>query len=555
MDELSIDFWKMLAGIAIFLIGMRGIEEALGQLSGRRFKLFLKKQTTNKLKGITGGAVVTGILQSSSLVNLMVLAFVGAGVITMPNALSVILGSNLGTTLSSWLVATLGFKTNIENLAIPVIGLAGIAYALLNRETRWHRWSLFFLGFSFLFFGLGMMKTGMSGLVNGINLARYQDAPALVFFLMGFLITSLIQSSSAMVAITLSALHAGAITLFDATAIVLGAEIGTTMKLFLASFHGIAAKRRVALGNFMFNGINVLIFLILLTPVNQLITRVSGIRDNLIALVVFQTLVNLSGIILFYPFLGMLSRFLIRRFQNSDDETLFIHGVNPADSAISLFALENETRHLIYRDIDFLLSGLGARNEWSASMGLKKSYLEKPLPERYEHIKFLHGEIHGYAIRMQHAMTGEIDLGRLDRLVAAVRNCMYSAKSMKDALPDSAQLQRSSNDTKYDFFLKTQQITLRFGRELFQIVSGREDNKAAALAGLYTDIINGYTASLRHLYTESISVQLSETEISTLLNFNREVVTAFKSLLFAAKDFLLDKNQSKYFEDLPGFIR
>lgn len=150
---LTPDTWKLLAGIAIFLLGMHFLEEALKSLTGRSFKLFLKKNTTSKPAAITGGAIVTAVLQSSSVVNLMVLAFVGAGVITMHNALAIMLGSNLGTTVSSWIIVTLGFQLNLESFALPVIGISGIAMVLVNSDSRWRNWCMFFLGFGFLFLG------------------------------------------------------------------------------------------------------------------------------------------------------------------------------------------------------------------------------------------------------------------------------------------------------------------------------------------------------------------------------------------------------------------
>lgn len=551
----SFDIWKVLAGVAIFLLGMKLIEDSLRQLTGRKFKLFLKKQTTSKLKAIGGGAVVTGILQSSSLVSLMVLAFVGAGVLSMQNALAVILGANLGTTLDSWVVATVGFKTNIGTFAVPVIGIAGIAMAVLNKESKWYRWSMFFLGLGFLFFGLGLMKTGIEGYVKTIDIGRYSDSPAIVFFGIGFLITSLIQSSSATIAITLSALHAGAVTLFDATAIVLGAEIGTTLKLFIASLKGIAAKRRVALGNFMFNGINVLIILVFLFPVNNLITETIGIKDNLLALVFFQSFVNVTGIILFYPFLGVFGRFLENRYNDSDSEAMFIHDIKPGEPAVALFALENETRYFLFKVLDLMMSGFGIKNNWEEEMRLGSKFSGKNAAEKYEHIKFIHGEIHNFAIRMQHAMTGKEDLGRLDRLISSVRNCMYSAKSIKDGFHDADLLKRSSIDVKYEFFLRTQEISRRFCTDIYDLMTEQNGNTGQKLSKLYTEVTTGYTASLQHLYNESTAKHVSETDISTLLNFNREVVTAFKSLVFAVKDYLLDREQSLYFEDLPGFIR
>ena len=122
------------------MLGMNFLEEGLHNLAGRPFKLFLKKQTSHKLRAIAGGAIVTGLLQSSSIVNLIVLAFVGAGVIQMQNALAVILGANLGSTFCSWIIATVGFEFNIESFALPIAGISGIAMLLTNKESRWNHW-------------------------------------------------------------------------------------------------------------------------------------------------------------------------------------------------------------------------------------------------------------------------------------------------------------------------------------------------------------------------------------------------------------------------------
>lgn len=551
----AFDIWKLVAGIAIFLIGVGFIEESLQKLAGRRFKLFLRKQTANKLKAIGGGAIVTGVLQSSSVVSLMILAFVGAGIITMQNALAVILGANLGTTISSWLVVLVGFKLNIDALALPVIGVAGVAFATLNKQTRWYRWSMFMLGLSFLFFGLGFMKTGIEGLVKVANLQDYQDAPLIVFFLIGLVITSIIQSSSAMVAITLSTLYAGGITLLNATAVVLGSEVGTTLKLFMASFRGIAAKRRVALGNFIFNSINVVVIFLFLSAVNKLITDVLSVKDHLIALVIFQTLVNLIGIILFYPLLSIFGKFLESRFRNTDDETMFIHNVSTAEPSTAIVAMENEDRYFLFAVHDFIMGCFRINNRHLTATGLRKSFLAKSIEEKYEFIKYLHGEIHSYYVKVQQAATDKEDVERLDRLISSVRNGMYAAKSFKDALPDISQLEKSSNDIKYEFYQQSRQGVIKFCDDVLRLLNNPEAADADAIIALYKTVTGGYASSLRHFYKESTAGHVSEKEISTLLNFNREIVTGFKSLVFGVKDYLLDRKQSKTMDELPGFIR
>ena len=159
--EVLIGLFKLLCGIGMFVYAMHLIENAIRDLSGRRFKLFLQRNTGNKFKAILGGAVVTGFLQSSSLVSLMVLSFVGAGILSMKNALAVSLGANLGTTLDSWVVATLGFKVDIDFIAYPAVGIGGLLLTLFKKFRKLKYLSYFLIGFGLLFIGITFMKQGI----------------------------------------------------------------------------------------------------------------------------------------------------------------------------------------------------------------------------------------------------------------------------------------------------------------------------------------------------------------------------------------------------------
>src|SRR6187401_862715 len=551
----SIDIWKMLAGVAIFLLGIKFLEESLQELAGRRFKLFLKKHTQNKVKAIGGGAIVTAVLQSSSVVGLMVLAFVGAGIIQMQNALAIILGANLGTTISNWIVALIGFKVNIENIALPITGIAGLGYVIFNKTSALHNWSRFLLGFSFLFVGLGYIRSGIEDMVQEVDLTQYENSPVIVFFLIGFIITTIIQASSATMALTLSALFAGAINLHDSMAITLGSEVGTTIKLFIASIKGTAVKKRVALGNFLINVITVSIILLFLSPINRLITEVIGIKDNLVALVFFQSFVNIFGIILFYPLLNVLGRFLDNRFRSADDETMFIHKVDVKEPSTALDALEKETNHFIEVICNYALSCFEIHDKKQQGTKLNKRYLDNNIQEKYEFIKFLYGEIHSYYIQMQKNTTNKDDLEMLDRLMSANRNGMYAVKSFKDALPDKEQLQNSSNEIKFEFYKETRAEVEKLCKAVQELLKENKPDKTKELSEIFKSVTAGYTTTLQHLYKEGTAGHVNETEITTMLNFNREIFTGFKSLFFAAKDHLLNKEQSKHFDDMPGFIR
>ena len=552
----SIDSWKMLAGVAFFLLAMNFMESTLGILAGRRFKLFLKKHTTSKLEAIGGGAIVTGLLQSSSIVNLLVLNMVGAGVLKMDNALALMLGSNLGTTVNSWMVATIGFSYSIDVLVLPIVGIAGIVMAFLSTENKWFLVFKFLFSLAFLFVALGYIKTGMEGFVQQTNLSSIALYPLVIFLLLGIFLTAIVQSSSAIIALTLTALFANAITLLIAMAIVLGAEIGTTLKLFLAAVNGTASKKRVALGNFLFNLITVTIIFFLLRPLSYLFSDMLAIKDHLIALVLFQSLVNLVCILLFLPFLHLFGNFLLKCYVENERGSLYINKVPVSDADNALDALDQETKYFINHVIEYSLDSFNLNDEKKENLYVNKKFIRKNVVQQYYYIKQLHGEMHGFYLRLLSEASDKIVTERLEQLISAIRNSMYAAKSIRDAQHDIDQMRNSSNDIKYNFYIQSREKLLNFYEKIQLLLNGKGgENCLEELTLLYQSITSGYSTTLASLYKNSFANKVSEVEISTLVNFNRELYTSFKSILFGLKDYLLTLKEADFFDSQPGFIR
>ncbi|MFZ1786002.1 MAG: Na/Pi symporter [Ferruginibacter sp.] len=556
MMNHSFDIWKMLAGVAFFLLAMNIMEDTLRQLAGRKFKLFLKKQTNSKIKAIGGAAAVTGILQSSSIVNLLVLSMVGAHILQMENALALTLGANVGTTLTGWLFATVGFKFNIELFVLPVVGITGIFMAFINRESNWFLWLKFVFSLAFLFVALGFIKNGMEAFVKETDLSFFNQYPVIVFLFAGLVLTTIIQSSSATVAITLSALYTSAISLYAATAIVLGSEIGTTIKLFLASADGMAAKKRVALGNFIFNLVTVVVVFIFLQPVNRLIADGLQVKNNLIALAFFQTFVNGLSVILFFPLLRIISRFLLKRFPEKEEESFYISKVPVQDTELSLEALENETRLFILLVINYSLASFHLLKEDKTHQEAHRNFYGKTVAEKYDYIKQLYGEMHGFYLKIQQISSRKDSNERLNHLVSAIRNNMYAAKNIRDTQLDIEQIRNSSNDTKYGFYLQSKERVLEFYQQVQVLINNRAGEvNVEELTAVYRSVTTGYSETLQSLYRENIVQHISETEISTLVNFNRQLFSSFKSIWFGMKDYLLSAREAEHFDTLPGFIR
>ena len=551
----SINIWQLFAGLSLFLYGMFHLEDALRQLEGRSFKLFLKKHTKNKLSAIINGTLVTGILQSSSIVNLMVLSFVGAGMLSMRNALGVVLGANIGGTVNSWLVALLGFKVDLGNATFPIIAIAGLAMVIFKERKNYYQVSRFLFGFGLLFMGLDYMKQSMDAAIHNFNFAPYLNYPRVIFLLIGLLITSVIQTSAATVVIVLSALNASIIPLETAVSVILGAELGTTVKVAIGAIGGIAAKKRVALGNIMFNLASTLIGFLFLDFIIHIISEIFGITDSLFILVAFQSFINIVGALLFYFFLNRLGDFLEKSFEDkSQRATMYLSGyLNDApEAALDLF--EKEVDLFIQRVIYFsdkifnphIVSGEGTFNEHKSTILFKE---ESNLHEMYNFLKQAEGEMLIFYNQLLQSNISTENLNRLNVLINVVRSALYASKSLKDVIHDVNEFSNSSNEIKFNSFKEFQIEMNRFNQALKDITDKSDKTKIFSDLKLLMKMVNKeYKKEILDIYDIVSKRQLSELNISTLFNLNREVYDASKLMILAVKDFLLDESQAALFD-------
>ena len=255
---------QALSGLGMFLFGMFYMELALKEAAGIRFKSWVKNSTSSTLKSLLTGAGATMVLQSSSVVTLMTLSFVSASLITLHSGIAVIFGSNVGTTAVVWIVATLGFKVKIEVFALPMIGAGGLLLVLGASNRKVAAAAKVLIGFGLLFLGLDIMKTAIESFASWIDLSLYAHWPLIAFVGFGFLMTALIQLSSAAMAVVLSALFAQILNFEQAAAMVIGTNIGTTVTAILGSIGGIPDKKRAAAAHFMFNLITAVVAFLLL---------------------------------------------------------------------------------------------------------------------------------------------------------------------------------------------------------------------------------------------------------------------------------------------------
>lgn len=558
--EILSNILKLIGGVGLFLYAMYLIETAIRNLAGRTFKMFLQRFTKSKIKAIFGGAIVTGLLQSSSLVSLMVLSFVGAGVLTMKNALAVILGANLGTTLDSWVVATLGFKFNIDSFAFPAVGIAGLVLTLFGKNKSVKYFSYFLMGFGLLFIGISFMKVAVEAQVNEFDFSKYADVSLIIFLLIGFVITTLIQSSSATIAITLSALSAGAVTFPAAASMVIGSEVGTTIKLLMGSVGGNSAKKQVAFGNFLFNIFTTLLAFIFLNQILWLIINVFHITDKLMGLVLFQSLINLFSIVVFFPVLNRFAKFLEGRFKETDNSaTAFISNVSLEEPGTAMDLLKKEVEYFLNNSMKFNLelfeidTAVLKPNSDFELINHQKKFNSKTTEEKYNFLKQQQGEIQSFYIRILGEEGNEKQTQEIDKLISSVRSCMLSTKCIHDIAQNIYNLKQSSKTIKYDFFLHTRNETKDLYEHIDKLMNGNEAEVFKLLQILFKKVEDNFSSKLHEFYKAAKSVTLPELDITTVINYNRELFISHKAMLMAVKDFLLNENQAKEFNEIPVY--
>ena len=351
---------KLLGSIALLIYGMKVMSEALQKMAGPQLRNLLGVMTTNRFSGVATGALVTVAVQSSAATTVMTVSFVNAGLLTLVQAISVIMGANIGTTMSAWIMST-GFSFNIINVVWPAF-LVGIILIQLGK----HRYiGDFLFGLSFLLFALGMLKQTGTDLDLASNQAvvdffasfKTNYGTILLFLLIGTILTAMVQSSAALMAITMVLCSTGAITIFQGIALVMGENIGTTVTANLAALSANTQARRTAMAHMLFNIFGVIWVLILFFPFVRMVCGVVGLDPEAaeqsptqlsFALATFHTffnVINTAILIWFIPQIEKLVCLIIRPKKNEEEDEFrlkYIRGGLMKTPELSVFQAQKE---------------------------------------------------------------------------------------------------------------------------------------------------------------------------------------------------------------------
>lgn len=553
MNE-SFDIWNLLAGTGMFLFGMFVLEESIKALSGKAFKKLIRQYTNDKLKAIGSGTIVTAILQSSSAVSLMVLAFVGAGVMQMENAIAVMIGSNIGTTCTAWIVATLGFKVKIDSFALPLVGIGGLSMIFFSSTPKLMQTGKLLIGFGLLFLGLDYMKDSVDTLAQGFDINKIDGYGIWLYILVSALLTALMQSSSATIAIVLTALNSQLITFHMGVAMVIGANIGTTITVLLGSIGGVQSKKRVAMSHLVFNMITGILAFITI-PIFVWFIQLFIVVDNnsVIALALYHTLFNVIGVIVFFPFIGLLARVLVKMYPDRRTVlTVFIDKTPTEVTDAATDALKEEVTHMLEECQLYNLRLLNIDDKLVFDHDTpfqKNAQIKLTDTNLYDQIKLLHADIFAYYSKIQTKEMEEIEAKISERIIYASRNIMNSIKNFKDIKHNLDDFDASESDylnTQYKLFRKRLVRVYHEMNNILQLDSKEEQYRQllAAFVQVEKDDKRVITDTMQAVEEKKIH----EIEIASILLVNRLFTQSCRLQIFGLKDLLLSQGQVSDFD-------
>ena len=381
--------FTILGALGMFLYGMNLMSGGLQKAAGSKMRGFLTAMTSNPFKGVMTGVGITSVIQSSSATTVMTVGFVNAGLLTLSQAVGVIMGANIGTTITAWMVSLLGFKADIATFAVPLMAL-GFLFSLSKRDKRRHISELI-IGFSLLFLGLSLMKGAVPDLRETPevlafiqNWTSYGFGSVLIFLLLGTILTLVLQSSSATMALTLIMVNMGWIPFEMGAAMVLGENIGTTITANIAAAVANANARRAAMAHTLFNVFGVIWALALFTPFLKLVgltitwfglpnpLEVNDGTSALYGVSMLHTLFNVINtciLIWFVPVIVKLSEKLIRERKRETEETIklkFIDAGHLSTAELAVGQARNEVVHfaeISRRGVDIIRTAINATND------------------------------------------------------------------------------------------------------------------------------------------------------------------------------------------------
>ncbi len=496
------------------------------------------------------------------MVSLLVMAFASAGILPFVNAVGIIVGANLGTTVTGWLVALFGFKLELAATALPLFGIAAFTLAMARKRTRLYYAGSAVLGIALLLFGLGIMKASMESIPDRWDISLLQGHIALVYLLVGIVLAAVIQSSSAVMIMALAAINAEFISLQEAAALVIGADLGTTSTTILGALKGNTIKKQLAFAHFIFNlSVDLTAFFFLL-PILPLLLGLVNLSDPIFSLVAFHSLINIAGVLVFIPFLRRFTKWIEAIFsRHSTQSSSMLDRVptNVVDAALT--ALRTTVQNMMLQAVCNNLHLFNLKPGQLKILHTDHPELLNIIPDRsfergYEELKNQEGEILNYSLRLQAQPLAATEAAELQRLLAVTRNIVFSNKSLKDIRQDLDELKHSNNDSVRALYSQHKEFQKACYEKIIELLLGIHSNEyiLEELRDLQ-EINERHAENVNRTVHDHAANEGGDTSISIQLNANWEIKQALTTMLVAMEFSLAPDIENTTAELTPNFVK
>ncbi len=550
------------AGVAIFLFGMLSLEEGFRVFAGGFLEKILQKTTNTLPKSISFGIVTTTLMQSSSLVSVISISFISAGLISLYQGIGIILGANIGTTTGAWLVAAFGLKVKISAYAMPML-VFGVLF-IFQSSKKLKGLGYILAGLGFLFLGIHYMKEGFEAFKESIDLKEYAIEGyrgLVVFMFIGIAATVIMQSSHATLVLIITALAAHQITYENALALAIGSNVGTTITAILGSLSSGIDGKKLAGAHFIFNfvtGIVAVIFIYQFVFVVDFTAKVIGIRadDYTMKLALFHTYFNFIGVMLIVPFMNYLVDFLNKLFKkkalNAEeaDDVIFINdtALDFAETAVNV--LHKETKHLYNNVFDIVARGISVYKE-DITSGMEIDDIvklrAKPLKvdmEEYYHLKIkdIYGKIMTFAINAQGKFEerANAQIIPIKNATIAIAEVFKATKHMQKNMLKYIAADNEYIKEQYNYIRKNLMKQLRYAQMVFNTA---EDDVALLLINKMEVEAHKYDIAANKSIDNLIrNNQITYSMATSLMNDNSYASSISADILKIAKSLYVYKN-------------
>ncbi|MCP4317365.1 MAG: Na/Pi cotransporter family protein [Hyphomicrobiales bacterium] len=558
----SPDFQEVAAGVAIFLFGMLMLEDGFKLFSGGFLEKILARATGSVPRSLLFGIVTTTIMQSSSLVSVITISFLSAGLLTLLAGVGIVFGANIGTTTGAWLVAGFGLKVNISAYAMPLLA---IGIVLVFQKSNYLRGTGFVLaGLGFLFLGIHHMKVGFEDFKNTFDLTRYALAGILgllIYTVIGTLATVVMQSSHATMVLIITALASQQISYENALALAIGANIGTTITAIIGSLSANYQGKQLALAHVIFNSVTAAVALIFINQMRDavdIVSRMVGIADTdyALKLAVFHTIFNVLGVAIMLPLMKRLIVFIERVIR---EPALDLSRPKYLSQAVEEFpntiesALQKEVKHLYDNAVELITHGLNIHRhdlfettDVAALVSASRSPIEFDIDERYEQrVKILYSAIVEFTTRAASKELPQDVTSRVYQLREVSERIVRAIKDIKHMRRNTTRYTTHPQGAMSDLYNGLRTEIARILVEIDKLDRSDPEHRSPLwLDEERTHIESDHQSTNRRIEDLIVDGRITAEAATSFLNDSSYAYGAMRELIDAARDYYVEKDSA-----------